>query len=469
MGRLRAPHLPQPDAPSGIGTALAVGFALVFALWLAWGYQLVHAFLEIQRNAADVHATYVRGEQVLSRVRTNVLLSSIYVRDALIDAANPRREESRRELAGRRDEIEEILRTYVPNVPSAVEREHWARLQGELTAYWASREIALTEAGVRGSAEAAALLRREVVPSRNTVLEILDQLGAMQTVANERHQTEARASYRAIGGRLAAVGIGTMLLALLVAVVASRHVRRLERHIDSQRQTEQQTREDLARLSARLVAVQETERQTLARELHDEVGQALTALKMDLGVALRSELPPRAKSALEEAKTIAETTLQGVRDLSQLLHPSTLDDFGLPATLTAYLRSFTQRTGLRAQLAETLDHRLPPEFETCVYRIVQEALNNVAQHSGATACIVALNAGDGMVRLTVEDNGRGLGALSTPPARRGLGVIGMRERAQAFGGAFTIENRAGGGVRVAVTLPFVAEAAGIAETQREAV
>ena len=469
MGGLTSILGRRAGGTSGIGAALLVGFALVFALWLAWGYQLVQAFLEVERDASNVHASYVRGEQVLSRVRTNVLLGSIYLRDALIDAANPRREASRLELGRLRDEIEHILATYVPDVPSTVEREHWARLQGALTDYWASREIALAEAGVRGAAEAGLLLRREVVPSRESVLEILDQLGAMQAVANQRHQTEARASYRDVGQRLAIVGGSTMTLAFAVAIVASLHVRRLEGHVNTQHRTEQQTKDELKRLSASLVEVQEKERQSLARELHDEVGQALTALKMDIGVALRSDLEPRVRNALEEANEIAENTLRGVRDLSQFLHPSTLDDFGLPATITAYLRSFSDRTGIRAQLAETLDDRLTPGLEVCVYRIVQQALSNVAQHSGAKACTVALSAGAGTVRLAIEDNGRGLGVAAMPPARRGLGIIGMRERAQAFGGTFAIENCAGGGVRVVVTLPCPMAEWSAVEPRREAV
>ena len=201
--------------------------------------------------------------------------------------------------------------------------------------------------------------------------------------------------------------------------------------------------------------VQEQERRTLARELHDEVGQALTAVKMDIGIALRGELDPRVRSALEEARDLSAQTLRSARDMSQLLHPSALDDFGLPATLTAYLRNFAHRTGIRAQLAETMETRLAPDIEMCVYRIVQEALNNVARHSGATACTVSLNSGGGTLRLIVEDNGRGVGLPADRlTSGRGLGLIGMRERAQALGGTFSIRPREGGGTIVMVTLPL---------------
>jgi signal transduction histidine kinase len=146
--------------------------------------------------------------------------------------------------------------------------------------------------------------------------------------------------------------------------------------------------------------------------------------------------------------------------MSQLLHPSILDDFGLPATLTTYLRNFSRRTGIRAQLAETMEARLASEIELCVYRIVQEALNNVAQHSGATACTVTLNAGDGLLRLVIEDNGQGVGsAVSRVTAGRGLGFIGMRERAQSLGGSFMVNDRDGGGATVVVRLPLSGTAA----------
>ncbi len=184
-------------------------------------------------------------------------------------------------------------------------------------------------------------------------------------------------------------------------------------------------------------------------------GQALTAVKMDIGIALRAEVDPRVRNALEDARDISEATLRSVRDLSQLLHPSVLDDFGLPATLTTYLRNFSQRTGIRAQLAETMDARLAPTIEVCVYRVVQEALSNVAQHSGATACTVSLNAGSGFVRVVVEDNGCGIDSAATGAiAGRGLGLIGMRERAQALGGSFAVAGRASGGTMLTLIVPL---------------
>jgi signal transduction histidine kinase len=435
--------------------ALASGFAIVFGLWILWGYQLGRSLNGIERSVASVHEQYVRGEQTLSKVRTSVLLGSIYLRDALIDTAAAHRDEYRAELTRLRDAVEQSLRAYLPEVTSDVERGHWARLQSELAAFWASRELAVSDTQVLSSAQAAAMLRTRVVPRRDTILEVLDQLSALQSEANKRRQQDATTLYSEVRSRLMSMGGATLALALFVAVVASRHVSRLHQKIERHSASEQQNRRELERLSARLVDAQEAERRKLARELHDEVGQALTAVKMDIGIALRSDNRLRVKSALEEASELTETTLRGVRDLSQVLHPSMLDDFGLPTTLATYLRNFSQRTGIRAHLAETIDTRLTPPIEVCIYRIVQEALNNIVQHSGASACTVSLRAGGGLMMLIVEDNGCGIGPFPRPvDARQGLGLIGMRERAQALGGTFLIENAATGGTRISVTLPL---------------
>jgi signal transduction histidine kinase len=452
---------------ASVRAALLTGFAIVFALWLLWGYQLLRSLAQIEHNVASVHESYVRGDQTLSKIRTNVLLGSIYLRDALIDSDPARRDTYRAELNGLRTEVEQLLRSYLPDVTSPDERDHWMRLQGELAEYWASRDVAFTDQ-VKTPDDAAAMLRNRVVPRRQNVLQILDQIAALQNVANQRRQQETDQLYQAVRTRLVSMGVGTMIVALFVAVMASGHVNRLQRQIERQRRIERDNREDLERLSARLVDVQEQERRSLARELHDAVGQALTAVKMDIGIALRSDVDSRSRSALEEARDISEDALRSVRDMSQLLHPSALDDFGLPATLTTYLRNFSHRTGIRAQLAETLDARLGPEIEVCVYRIVQEALSNVAQHSGATACTVSLNSGGRMLRLVIEDNGRGIGATRARSAR-GLGLIGMRERAQALGGTFTIGDRDGGGTLVSVALPFTAASTAIETTSAEPV
>jgi signal transduction histidine kinase len=446
--------------------ALIAGFAVVFALWLLSGYELVRGLQEVERGVADAQEASTDAERTLSKVRTNVLVGSIYLRDALIDTGTVTREYYRDELRQIRNDIERLIPAYLAAITSPLERKHATDLQIALVEYWASLDIVFEANAPRSSVQGTGIVRRLVVPAREDVLKIVDTLATLQQLERQQHGVVVSLLYRDVRMRLLAIGALAIAVGVLVASFASAHVGRLQREIESQRLSEQQNRRDLERLSARLVSAQEEERRSLARELHDAVGQALTAIKMEMGVAMRGmESDSLGKAALDDARAIAESTLQNVRDLSQFLHPSTLDDFGLPDTVAAYLKGFSKRTGIRARLTiEGMDERLSVEHEVCVFRIVQEATTNVARHSGARSCAVALARAGATLRVTIEDDGRGIDthASGAREPRRGLGLIGMRERAQALAGVLVIENRAEGGTRVRLTLPAIAETARLA-------
>ena len=446
--------------PSTIRGALVAGFVTVFALWAFSGYELVRGLTQLEERVSEARASFIRGEQVLSTIRTSVLLGSIYLRDALIDTGPITREYYRDELNQIREDIGQRLPAYAQGVHSPLERQQWALLQTELDDYWASMDVVFGADMPRSSVDAASFLRRRIVPRRDTILRILDRLAALRTVAERRHDLETSLLHGEVRQRLVNMGSLSIFIGLVVASLATLQVGRLQREIERQRGIDVQNRRDLERLSARLVSAQEEERRVIARELHDEVGQALMAIKMELGVAHREvRAGSRAADSLAGARSIAESALQSVRDMSQLLHPSMLDDLGLPDTLDTYLRGFSKRTGIRAQLAhERMDERLPPDVEVSVYRIVQEALTNVAKHSGATTCMVRLIRRDNALNLTIEDDGCGVEAGLAQPGhvRRGLGVIGMRERAASLSGTFSIADRDEGGTRVLVSFPLPA-------------
>ena len=443
--------------PSTIRGVLAIGFVAVFALWSFSVYELARGVTDVENRVTEARDTFIRGERALSTIRTSVLLGSIYLRDALVDTGVITRQYYRDELNQIRADIGQLLPAYVSGVHSPLERQQWALLQTELDDYWASTDIIFGPDMPRSSVAAAAFLRERIVPRRDTILRILDRLAALRGVAEQRHQVETSLMYAELRQRVVNTGGFTILLGIFVAVLATRHVGRLEREIDRRRALEVQNRLDLERLSSRLVSAQEEERRVIARELHDEVGQALTAIKMELGVAHRDlAAGSRGAHSLGEARAIAESALQSVRDMSQLLHPSMLDDLGLPDTIETYLRGFSKRTGVRAQLThERMEERLPADVEVGIYRIVQEALTNVSKHAQATSTTVRLVKRDDHLQLTIEDDGRGIARVgSESGVRRGIGVIGMRERAASLGGTFTIENRSEGGTRVLVRLPL---------------
>jgi len=220
-------------------------------------------------------------------------------------------------------------------------------------------------------------------------------------------------------------------------------------------------REALRQVSLRLVNAQEAERRLISRELHDELGQALTALKINLDLARRA-LPTNAPSKLyqsvQDASSLAMQTLETARNMSLALHPALLDDLGLIAALRWEIDRFEQRTG-QAILFKTdlADIELQPELEITIYRIVIEALTNIARHAQASDIEVSLQLEDQQIALTVEDNGVGFDAenwFNSPGERQSLGLVSMRERAELLGGGLEIISSPGRGTTVRGILPI---------------
>jgi two-component system sensor histidine kinase UhpB len=198
------------------------------------------------------------------------------------------------------------------------------------------------------------------------------------------------------------------------------------------------------------LAAQERERMRIARELHDEVGQALTAVMLQLErTSQRADAPMR--SGLEEARESLRATLEEVREIARRLRPEVLDDLGLASALAALTNDLARRAGVRVERWLATDLRaLEPDEELVVYRVAQEALTNVARHSEAPRAWVKLGPeGDGRVTLTVRDDGRGFDVAAHA---RGTGLRGMRERAVLVGASLDIESRPGHGTTVRLRL-----------------
>jgi signal transduction histidine kinase len=212
---------------------------------------------------------------------------------------------------------------------------------------------------------------------------------------------------------------------------------------------------ELEGLSNRLMSVQEEERRRLSRELHDGVGQGLTAVVSHLWL-LERRLPPDdddARQQASEARALAAKTLAEIRELSQLLRPSLLDDWGLVPSLEAQVKTFRTHQEIDAELrADGLPDRLPAEVETAVYRIVQEALTNVARHARATTVRVALRHADRALHLDIVDNGVGY-AVNGTRAKPGLGLLSIRERVRALGGEVTLTSERGARISIVVPIP----------------
>jgi signal transduction histidine kinase len=243
--------------------------------------------------------------------------------------------------------------------------------------------------------------------------------------------------------------------------------RALQAEIHQRRQAEQAHQQVLRRLSE----AQETERGRISRELHDRLGQNLTALKLGLQI-LRKQGPftVPVQDSIANLEKLTEGLMRDIHRLAWELRPSALDDLGLELALRRYTTEWSETTGLRLDFhsAGLDDQRLPLEFETALYRVAQEALTNIVRHAKARRVSVLLDRRPASVSLIVEDDGQGFdfdAVMQHPIAQDKLGLLGMEERVKLVGGAFTIESTPEAGTTVFVRLPLEQPAAAAADAR----
>ena len=222
-----------------------------------------------------------------------------------------------------------------------------------------------------------------------------------------------------------------------------------------------QSQEQLRDLAAHLQSIREEERTEIAREIHDELGQALTAIDFDIAAmeeALMPRLDPVVEQRLTRVKSLLSDVDERVSAMALNLRPPMLDDLGLIPALRWYVGRYVDRVDVKVDLeASGLSERLPQETETVLYRIVQEALTNVAKHAQASRVSIHLECGVSSVTVTIRDDGLGFdteGVADLQPSRQGIGLLGMQERAASLGGGLSIESRPGEGTRLTIEVPL---------------
>jgi signal transduction histidine kinase len=448
--------------------ALLLGFGLTLMLWLVAGYLLAGRIADVRQESDAINRRYMHAQELLTTVRAQVLLGAVYVRDALLDPKLESAAEHRRLLEGALRQVDDALAEYEPIFDEASESKQIAELREQIDDFRASVFAVLESDSTRWPTDAQQLLRSRIMPRRESIVRVSDEVQALNRASFVQQQQATSQVYEAMQRRLLAQFGFALAANFLIGLLATRHVASLETRLREQQLRDAANTRDLQRLSAQLITAQEEERRTIARELHDEVGQVLTAIKVELAVAER-----RIASAggspmlLAEARTITEGALHTVRDLSRLLHPALLDDLGLPAAVEACIRDFRKRYDVSVELLqERMERRLPQATEAAAYRIIQEALTNVVRHARAGSCRVYLQRLVNTVLITIEDDGIGFETeKSLPPGERpGLGLLGIRERAGQLRGTVRIESAAGRGTRITIELPAPDEpAAGAAD------
>jgi signal transduction histidine kinase len=439
-----------------VRVALAAGFCVTLGLWLYTGYDVRQRIERLQRDAAEVAQRYTQAQENLSTVRAQVLLTALAVRDALIDPSQAAIQNYRKQVESSSHAVAQTLDIYQPVFESSAENDRIEHLRKEIAVFHAA-SLSVLASGVSGTpASIRELLEHNLMPRREAALAISNEIQTLNRQTFIRQQADIAEIHRLAEmqsrdrlGVALVVGLGILLL-------TSAYAGRLEARLRAQLERDARISTELQQTAAKVLNAQEEERRTIARELHDEVGQVLTAIRVELDVAQRAiENAGGSAAPLAEAQTITDGALQTVRNLTQLLHPAALDDLGLPAVIDAALRGLSRRYNIRARLHHTgLPARLPRDVELAAYRIVQEGITNVAKHAHATECQVRLTQIEDGLLLEIEDDGIGfVEDIDRPIVARGLGLVSIRERAARLGGTFNILSNPGAGTRLIVTLP----------------
>ncbi len=399
---------------------LVIGFSAVIALLIAAGFIGLKSAQLIQENSAEiVHTGLVTTRLIDELQREQDTLNAAFYKLS----SGPELSERERLLA-QLDEADQAVERIVAEAAGTPQAELW-------------RELSTAVQGF--SSEARRLLVRKNVPNYTSrdLLRRHEEVTAIvgKMIANNFARTLAaqsrmdQRSARLVAESLGLLG-GCLLLALVCAIFTVRITAQLFHRMEEQSS-------ELARVTWRMLETQETAARRFSHELHDELGQSLTAIKANV-TALDSATPPD-PARLEDCRRLIDEAIQNVRELSHLLRPTILDDFGLDAGIRWLAERFGQRTGIEVDYRSSFQERLADQTETHLFRIVQEALTNIARHSGATRVAIELERSGNRVHLTVKDNGKGF----QNNGASGLGLVGMRARAQSVGGELQIDSRDG--------------------------
>ncbi len=429
--------------------SLGFGGLLLCVVTAAAGTLL--ALARVRNDEAHTRQGFLERLASLDQIRSEIYLSGTYVRDFLLapDSAAAAAQTSR--LAELEHESHSSLKAYSQSL-EAEERKPFLALRSEIEAYWRVLDGTMAWSPGERNRLRYSFFYNELVPRRTAMLQIADRIASVHERGLSRAEGRSAASADSLRRSLEIIFAITFLGGLALALATIGSTLRLERELERRLSENLHARRDLQELSARLLSTQENERRSLARELHDEVGQSLSAILMEADSAECAEGRARIREHLESIRKLAEKTVGEVRDLALLLRPSMLDDLGLVPALNWHAREMAKRTGLNVLVrADGADRDLPEEHKTCIYRMVQEATNNSARHASARTVEVVVRRDANRVLFTIQDDGAGF----DPRHVRGLGLLGMEERVRRLGGRLTIDSQPGRGTLVSAELPLV--------------
>ena len=446
---------------------LRAGYAAVITVLVLSVVEAYRIQVSISRQHLEIYRHYVEQDADLAVLRRNLWLAGNEVRDFFINTTPTQAETLRTHVAALKEENDVALDRFarVSGRSDVV-----PKLRKSLGEFWAVVEPVPRTMLSKPNEVQFEFLQNEIVPRRGELYTALVDLASADQQRLQESEREFADARRHAAERLTVLLGLSLLLSFVVARLSLRHAETLEHRAETHYAEVEQTKRELQQLSARLLEIEEEGRRRLSRELHDEIGQTLALLQIEIShtQAILATQPQAARERLDRARELAEKTVQTVRNIAVLLRPALLDDLGLVPALQFQLEDFLRRSGIASEFVEQdVAEHLPDHVKTCVYRVVQEALHNCEKHSGAKNVRVAVRQVPDFLVAEVEDDGRGFSlneqrlssAASVRHTNAGLGLLGIRERAAIVGGTLVIDSAPGQGTRIALRIPLEPSAA----------
>jgi signal transduction histidine kinase len=431
---------------------LWLGFGGLLLLMGVLGLSAISFLYQIEIRQEKLRRDFVESDRRLERLRSAIFVSGTYVRDFLLDTDESAASKHRSQFLQARRDIEFGFEDY-KRVLTPDEQKPFQQLGAELTIYFDTLMPALEWTPEERHTKGLELIREEVLPRRMNAVSLADQIQQISERQLEASSQQVGELFTSFRTNLIILLILTVGIGISLAAVTMWRLFRLEDDSAARFNEVMRARQELQQLSAELVSAQEIERRRISRELHDEVGQVLSALMLtlgNLGSSIKANNKDEGLRQLDLAQNMTEENARVVRNLSLLLRPTMLDDLGLLSALKWLAREVTRNSTLQVDVAaDASSDTLPEEHRTCVYRVVQEAIRNVSRHAAARHARVYLKREQRCLRVSVQDDGKGFDAGET-----GIGILGMQERVARLGGSLKVESERGQGTIISFELPL---------------
>ena len=428
------------------------GFGGLLLLMAVLGVSALSFLNQIQVQQEKVREDYVERDLTLEKIRSDIYIAGTYVRDYLLDTNDEIAATHKAAFFEARGRVESNIRDYERLVRPG-EREVFDEFRREALAFLDKVSPALTWTLAQRMSQGAAFIAQQVLPLRMLAVDVTDRMHERTERELENSSMEVSDLFSTFRTRLVLLLVFTLGIGLGLAGTSLWRILALEREGEIRFQQILHAQDELKRLSAELLSAQENERRRISRELHDEVGQVLSAIVLGLGnlrSAIENHDNEEAFAQLQLVQEMTERNASVVRNISLLLRPSMLDDLGLLPALKWLAREVSRTSGINVSVtAENVSEELPEEHRTCVYRVVQEALHNASRHSGGRQVRILLQQTADRLRVSVQDDGKGF----EPTGDTGLGILGMEERILRLGGTMRVDSQLGRGTVILFELP----------------